>query len=93
MMRCMFKFLCEYKEIILLSIKMSFTCIREIYLELMLTMELNTFYNVCKSSSYLNEICSNDYFWAQKVLKDFGKEVSQHKPAHETWREQYEKLF
>lgn len=45
--------------------------------------------STCLSSKYLYSLCQSDYFWKQKVNRDFGRTVMESKPQGESYREQY----
>lgn len=56
-----------------------------------LHLELPHLLNLKQCNQYLNELLSTNIFWKHKVQHDYG--VAAYKPAHESYAEQYQRLY
>ena len=72
---------------------MSLTGIPERDFDILLDLDSASLINACQVSNYVNAICHDEYFWRQKVKRDFGDDVAQLKPVEETFRYQWNRLL
>lgn len=71
---------------------MSFTGILERDFDILLNLDPLSLMYVCRVNTYVNDICRDDYFWRQKVDRDYGEEVVRLKPSEETFQQQWNRL-
>lgn len=58
----------------------------------LLSLNYYTLMHRAQLNSSVQEICNDDNFWYEKLVHDYGLNVSAHKPAEETYKQQYEYL-
>ncbi len=60
-------------------------------MHILLNSDYNTLYGICEHN--LLPICGREWFWQQKVERDFGYFTMKYKNKEITYRQQYEKLI
>lgn len=71
----------------------TFTGNRDTDDKILLGLPYPTLLRMCRSDKYLQSICSDESFWANRVAKDYGFEILKLKPQNESFSKQYAHLY
>ena len=58
----------------------------------MILSNLDDEFNFCKINKYAKELCSTEFFWIERIKKEFGQNFKIDKPKNFRWMAYYKKL-
>jgi len=67
---------------------MAWTGISDTDREILFLLSYDDAVNACSSSHYLYNLCQHPSFWHEKVIRDYGQQIAELKPADDTYQGQ-----